>query len=251
MQLFEDMNMKILKFFRDQIIYLLGDIVIFLLAFLFIFGGYNPNNTAQKNAVYLAIGTSLIAAGIVALLELWKDLSRNKMLERIKNVILDAGLNYVFPKRDLDKYDHLMKNLNSRLDITGYSLNAFYESYADLLVERTKEISSLTIRMLLVNPESEFSKHRAALEGKTYQSVKDSINRLKQKFGTVENIKLRQINSALTTMIFRIDDTMFVGPHLYKKPSKSTLTLELDKNGWLYEEYEKEFEKLWGDATEL
>ena len=247
----EDLDMKILRFFRDQIVYLLVDIVIFLLAFLFIFRGYNPRNTTQENAVYLSIGTSLIAAGIVALLELWKDLSRNKMLERINNVILDGGINYVFPKRDLDKYDHLMKNLNSRLDITGYSLNAFYESYADLLVERTKKTPSLTIRMLLVNPQSEFSKYRAALEGKTYQSIRDSINRLKQKFGTVKNIKLRQINSALTTMIFRIDDTMFVGPHLYKKPSKSTLTLELDKNGWLYEEYEKEFEKLWGDATEL
>lgn len=243
--------MKILKFFRDQIIYLLGNIVLFLLAFLFIFKGYNPNNTDQKNAVYLAIGTSLIAAGIVALLELWKDLSRNKMLERIKNVILDGGINYVFPKRDLDKYDHLMKNLKSRLDITGYSLNAFYESYADLLVEKNKEIPSMTVRMLVVNPESNVSKHRAELEGKSSKSVKDSVNRLKQKFGDVSNIKIRQINSPLTTMIFRIDETMFVGPHFYKKPSKSTLTIELVKDGWLYQEYEKEFEKLWQDASNL
>jgi hypothetical protein len=243
--------MKILKFFRDQIVYLLINIVIFLLAFLFIFKGYNPKNTDQENAVYLSIGTSLIAAGIVVILELWKDLSKNKMLERINNVILDGGINYVFPKRDLDKYDQLMKNFNSRLDITGYSLNAFYESYADLLTEKTKKIPSITIRMLVVNPESKFSKHRADLEGKTSQSIKDSIDRLKRKFGSIENIKLRQINSPLTTMIFRIDDTMFVGPHFYKKPSKSTVTLELDKNGWLYEEYEKEFEKLWSDSTEF
>jgi hypothetical protein len=222
-----------------------------LLAFLFIFRGYNPNNTDQKNAVYLAIGTSLIAAGIVALLELWKDLSRNKMLEKINNVILDSGVNYVFPKRDLDKYDQLMKNMNSRLDITGYSLNAFYESYTDLLVQKTKEIPSIAIRMLAVNPESVFSKHRAELEGKTSKSIKESIDRLKRKFGNIENIKLRQINSPLTTMIFRIDDTIFVGPHFYKRPSKSTVTLELDKNGWMYEEYEKEFEKLWSDATEF
>jgi len=243
--------MKILKFFRDQIIYLLGDLVLFLLAFLFIFKGYNPNNSDQKNAVYLAIGTSLIAAGIVALLELWKDLSRNKMLERINNVILDSGINYVFRKRDLDKYDHLMENLTGRLDITGYSLNAFYESYSDLLVERTEKAPSLTVRMLVVNPESDVSKHRAQLEGKSSESVKDSVNRLKRKFGGVDNIKVKEISSPLTTMIFRIDDTMFVGPHFYKKPSKSTLTVELDKDGWLYQEYEKEFEKLWQDASDL
>lgn len=243
--------MNILKFFRDQIIYLLGDIVIFLVAFLFIFGGYNPNNTAQKNAVYLAIGTSLIAAGIVALLELWKDLSRNKMLERINNIILESGVDYVFRKRDLDKYDHLMQNLNNKLDITGYSLNAFYESYADLLLEKINKVPWVSVRMLVVNPDSEFSKHRAALEGKSSVSVKDSINRMKQKFGNCKNIKLKQIDSSLTTMIFRIDSVMFVGPHLYKKPSKSTLTFELNKNGWLYEEYEKEFEKLWNDAADL
>lgn len=245
------MNMKILKFFRDQIIYLLGDIVIFLLAFLFIFRGYNPNNTAQKNAVYLAIGTSLIAAGIVALLELWKDLSRNKMLERINNIILESGVDYVFRKRDLDKYDHLMQNLNNKLDITGYSLNAFYESYADLLLEKINKVPWISVRMLVVNPDSEFSKHRAALEGKSPASVKDSISRMKQKFGNCKNIKIKQIDSSLTTMIFRIDSVMFVGPHLYKKPSKSTLTFELNKNGWLYEEYEKEFEKLWNDAADL
>ena len=241
--------MKILRFFRDQIVYLLADIIIFLVAFLFIFKGYNPSNTDQKNAVYLAIGTSLIAAGIVALLELWKDLSKNKMLEKINNVILSGGINYLFQKRDLDKYDQLMKNLNNRLDITGYSLNAFYESYGDLLVQKTSELPYLVVRMVVVNPDTAFSKHRAELEGKSNKSIKDSVNRLKNKFEGIDNIKLKYLDSPLTTMIFRIDDIMFIGPHFYRKPSKSTLTLEIDKNGWLFEEYEKEFERMWKDAT--
>lgn len=245
------MMVKILKFFRDQIVYLLINLVIFLFAFLFIFIGYNPDNTDRKNAIYLAIGTSLIAAGIVGIFEFWKELSKNKMLEKINNVILEGGLDYIFPKRDLDKYDYLMHNLSRKLDITGYSLNAFYESYADLIVKKLKQIPSINIRILVVNPESEFSKHRAVLEGKSPLSVKDSINRMKQKFRNCKNIKLKQIDSSLTTMIFRIDSVMFVGPHLYKKPSKSTLTYELNKNGWLYEEYEKEFEKLWNDAADL
>lgn len=242
---------KILKFFRDQLIYLSINIVLFSLAFIFICKGYNPNNTDQKNAIYLAIGTSLIAAGIVALLELWKDLSKNKMLERINNIILDGGLDQVFPKRDLDKYDHLMNNLRSNLDITGYSLNAFYESYVDLIVEKVRQIPSIDIRILVVSPESDFSKHRATLEGKSYESVKNSIDRLRKKFNTFENINIKQINTPLTTMIFKIDNVMFVGPHFYKKPSKSTLTIELNRDGWLYEEFEKEFEKLWRDGTEL
>jgi len=86
------MMVKILKFFRDQIVYLLIDLVIFLFAFLFIFIGYNPNNTDRRNAIYLAIGTSLIAAGIVGIFEFWKELSKNKMLGKINNVILEGGL---------------------------------------------------------------------------------------------------------------------------------------------------------------
>ena len=245
------MMVKILKFFRDQIVYLLINLVIFLFAFLFIFIGYNPDNTDRKNAIYLAIGTSLIAAGIVGTFEFWKELSKNKMLEKINNVILEGGLDYIFPKRDLDKYDYLMRNLSSKLDITGYSLNAFYESYVDLIVEKVRQIPSINIRILVVSPESEFSKHRATLEGKSYESVKNSIDRLKKKFSSFENINIKQINTPLTTMIFKIDNVMFVGPHFYKKPSKSTLTIELNRDGWLYEEFEEEFEKLWRDGTEL
>jgi hypothetical protein len=213
--------------------------------------GYNPNNTDRKNAIYLAIGTSLIAAGIVGIFEFWKELSKNKMLGKINNVILEGGLDYIFSKRDLDKYDYLMRNLSSKLDITGYSLNAFYESYADLIIEKLKQNPSINIRMLVVNPDSEFSKHRATLEGKSYESVKNSIDRLREKFSNFENITIKHINTPLTTMIFKIDNIMFVGPHFYKKPSKSTLTIELNKNGYLYEEFEKEFEKLWHDGIKF
>jgi hypothetical protein len=242
---------KIFKFFLDQIVYLLINLVIFLLAFLFILIGYNPKNTGRESAIYMSIGTSIMAAGIVILLELWKDLSKNKILERINNVILEGGVDNVFSKRDLDKYDCLIKNLTNSLDITGYSLNAFFESYADLIIDKLQKLPSVSIRIIVVDPDSEFSKHRALLEGKSYESVKNSIQRLKQTFGVCESIQLRMIASPLTTMIFRIDDIMFVGPHFYKRPSKSTLTFELNKNGWLFEEYEKEFEKLWRDATEF
>jgi len=50
-------------------------------------------------------------------------------------------------------------------------------------------------------------------------------------------------------MIYRIDDIIFIGPHLYKRGSTTTVTLEIDNRGWLFREYEKEFEKLWTDAT--
>jgi hypothetical protein len=105
--------------------------------------------------------------------------------------------------------------------------------------------------MLVVNPDSDFAKSRAELEEKKQDSFKDSINRIKNRFEKFSNSELRCINSPLTTMIFRVDTVMFIGPHFYKKSSKSTLTFELNQNGWLFDEYEKEFARLWNGAIKV
>lgn len=243
--------MRIIKLLLEKTVYLLINALIFFLAFFFIIKGYSRNTPAHRDAIYLSIGTSLVAAGIITLLDLWKELLKNRVLEKVNNVIFDCGINHVFQKRDLDKYDSLMKKLSRNLDITGYSLNAFYESYADLIIKKIKSDHSIKIRILVVNPDSLFAKHRAELEDKNYESIKNSIDRIKSKFECFDNVELRKIDSPLTTMIFKIDTVMFIGPHFHKKPSKSTVTLELNKDGWLYLEYQDEFERLWRDGTKL
>jgi len=231
--------LRIIKLLLEKTVYLLINALIFFLAFFFIIKGYSRNTPAHRDAIYLSIGTSLVAAGVITLLDL------------VNNVIFDCGINHVFQKRDLDKYDSLMKKLSRNLDITGYSLNAFYESYADLIIKKIKSDHSIKIRILVVNPDSLFAKHRAELEDKNYESIKNSIDRIKTKFACFDNVELRKIDSPLTTMIFKIDTVMFIGPHFHKKPSKSTITLELNKDGWLYIEYQNEFKRLWRDSTKL
>jgi hypothetical protein len=228
--------------------YVLVNVLIFFFAFLFIFKGYHHGDTGQRDALYLSIGSSLIAAGIVTVVDLWKELWRSKLLEKVSNIVFDAGIEHVYFKRDLDRYDDLMNKLSDRLDITGYTLNAFYESYADLLVEKLNTQPSLNVRILIVNPESDFARNRAKLEGKLRVSFRDSVERLKSRFASFDNVKLRQLDSPLSTMIFRIDNVMFAGPHFHKKPSKSTLTLELNHAGRLFDEYDKEFTRLWDSS---
>ena len=38
-------------------------------------------------------------------------------------------------------------------------------------------------------------------------------------------------------MIFRIDDKMFIGPYMYKRDSKSTVTFEVTVEGWMFRQY--------------
>jgi hypothetical protein len=97
----------------------------------------------------------------------------------------------------------------------------------------------------MVDPESPFSVHRAEQEGKSAASVKDSYERIRKTFAQCKGTELRIVDTWLTSMIFRIDDAMYVGPHLFERPSKSTLTFELDAMGWLFVEFEREFGRLW------
>ncbi|MBL7095586.1 hypothetical protein ISS22_16655 [candidate division KSB1 bacterium] len=245
--------MKLLKLFIEKSLYLSINLLIFLAGYIFILKGYSNESQefSKKGAILISIGTSLIAAGIVVFLDLWKEISKDRIFDKIKSLIIQGGLNKVYPKRDLDKYDDLMFNLKNNLDITGYSLVAFYDSYCELLITKVVKHNLLKIRILVVDPDSEFSKHRAVIEGNMPDIYKNNINRMIEKFSKYSNIQIKIISSPLTTMIFRIDNTIFVGPHFYKKSSKSTLTFEINKNGWIFDEYMYEFERMWEDASDL
>jgi hypothetical protein len=42
---------------------------------------------------------------------------------------------------------------------------------------------------------------------------------------------------------------MFVGPYFSEKASGATVTFELARGGWLFDEYQAEFNLLWGRAV--
>ncbi len=237
--------LKFLWYLKTKLAYLAITVIIVLLGWVFILIGCNRVNDVITSSLLFSVGASLIAAGIVVFLDMWREVARDNLLSQVVRVFVDAGLRDVYRKRDLDKYDDQMKDAKHSVDIAGYTLNAWYESYADLVVRKVQENPSFRVRILMVAPKSSFSKHRAGQEGKSPESITDSFERIRGKFADCRNIEIRVVDTWLTTMVFRIDNVMYVGPHLYERPSKGTLTMELDKGGWLFEEYEREFAKLW------
>jgi hypothetical protein len=223
--------------------------IILLLGYLFILWGCASVNSAIRSSIYISIGASLIASGIVLFLDVWRVLARESVVSQVLRVLVDAGVHDVYPKRDLDRYDLQMARAQHVIDVAGYTLNAWYESYADLVVQKSQENRELRVRILLVKPDSVFSIHRAKLEGKSEASVKDSFERIRGKFAACSNVEIRMIDSCLTTMLFRIDENMYVGPHFYGKPSKGTVTLELGSSGWLFREFDAEFGRMWNGST--
>jgi hypothetical protein len=243
--------MKFLSFLKDKSLYLLINLIIFFIGYLLIQqGNCAPMQLPISNVgnILISIGTSLIAASVVMFLDLIRHVSIAKVLEQLDNLVTEAGLVWIYKKRDIDKYDKLMDTLKGSLDITGYSLGAFFDSYSDKIIAKTSN-SSVLIRILIVKPETVFSQSRAIIEGRGQEGFKDRIETLIKFFKGHKNIEIRLLDAPLSTMMFRIDDTMFVGPHFYKKQSKATLTQELKINHWMFTEYQEEFERMWADSV--
>jgi len=241
--------MEILKYLSNKKVYLLINAIILIIGYILISKGVEViKEEPTKSNILVSIGTSVIATGIVIILDLWKNFSVSKLLERIKNIINDGGLNLLYKKRDIDRYDSLIKELDTSLDICGYSLGGFFDSFSDRLKEKIIN-KNVKARVLFVDYNCEAAKIRAQIEGKSIDLFKNRFETFKNYFDRLTGIEIRKIDVPLSTMVFRLDDTMFVGPHFYKKQSKSTLTIELKKGKWMFEEYQNEFDRMWNDAS--
>lgn len=245
--------MNIIKYlFQKQKMYLVTTGLLLLFGIVFIFWGIDVHEQIIKNTILMSVGTSLLAGGIAAAFDLLRNAGQEQVYHNIDNVILKAGVENIFEKRDLDEYDHLIKNAKNSIDVSGYSLRGFYQSYKDILIEKVSRNSNFSIRLLLVDPDSMSSRYRENNEdGEVTGIYKQSFSVLKAGFSNYPNIEIRTIDIPIGYMVYRIDDVMYVGPYFYKKNSKSTNTIKLAKNGWLYKEYQKEFDNMWEDGKRL
>lgn len=243
--------MEALRYLFSKKVYLLVNLIILGIGYYFIDKGISAIETTPKSSnVYVSIGTSLVATGIVVFLDLWKNFSIGKLLEKVKVIINEAGVLYIYKKRDVDRYDSLISELSESLDICGYSLGGFFDSFNEIVLEKVKN-KNVKVRVLFVGYNSEASKKRAEIEGKSMELFKQRFEAFRNYFNDVDGLEIKTIDVPLGSMIYRIDDVMFVGPHFYRRQSKSTLTVELSKGKWMFDEYQQEFDRMWNDAKSI
>lgn len=243
--------MEALKYLLNKKVYLLINLIIIGLGYYCIDKGISIIESAPKSSnVYVSIGTSLVATGIVVFLDLWKNFSIGELLEKVKIIINEAGVLHVYKKRDIDRYDKLISDLSDSLDICGYSLGGFFDSFSETVLEKVKN-KNVKVRVLFVAYDSEASKKRAEVEGKSVELFKQRFETFINYFRDIDGIEIKTIDIPLSSMIYRIDNIMFVGPHFYKRQSKSTLTVELSKGKWMFDDYQKEFDRMWEDAKSI
>jgi len=229
--------------------FILGTLFVFAVGTLLVTMGTASARSPTLKSVLIGVGTSLLASGVVMLLEVWREIQRLSLLGNVNQIIFDAGLHAIHDHRDLEEYYDRVSKARYKIDITGYSLNAFMDSHAEVVkAKATDSRAPMSVRLLLVNPDSEFSKNRARQENRDPSEFSRSVERVREAFGDCDNAEVRLLDAPLSTMIFRIDNVMYVGPQFYATTSKRTLTLSLKHDGWLFRAYEEEFDRMWHAA---
>ena len=190
----------------------------------------------------VAFGTTFSAGAVVSLFDLLRTSAETMSNEAI-NDIISLGVRRIYPHRDLDEYYKLLKNARS-IDITGYSLRGFFQSHENTIIELSKR-KGFRLRIVMVDPKSESSRSREVVEdGRITGQFELGYNKILKNFGSLNGVELYTIPFALSTMIFRIDNIMYVGPHFVKEASKTSLTFKLDSSGRAFQQFQDEFEAL-------
>ncbi|MBB4857158.1 hypothetical protein HNO88_000455 [Novosphingobium chloroacetimidivorans] len=215
-----------------------------LFAVLFALGIWLANS---DDAVWVSVGTSLLASALLSLATLLIDQVRNGEQVRAAD-LAKAGMMEVFERRDLPEYDALVRDAEI-IDVAGYTLRSFSESNQDIFLRRASEGRAVKVRILLVDPSCEAARVMEASEKTSLGYYRTNVDALLARLGSIEGIEIRYLSRHLSMMIYRIDGVLYTGPFPQHGRSRVALTMKLGKGGWLFERQAEEFDSLWAEAS--
>ena len=168
------------------------------------------------------------------------------------------GLVNVYHRRDLSKeYSELLEKAEKQIDVLGLGLEHFREDNGGNL--KNKALEGVSIRLLVIKPNSKISSIRSYqendLKGETIEipliklkKYVDEVNKSIEQLKTGNKIQLKCYDAVPSTMIFRMDNIMFIGPYLHKISSRNTITYKIEGDTEIFKQYEKHFNDLWNDT---
>lgn len=180
--------------------------------------------------------------------------SSDSEFERVENIIGRWGVDKIFRTRAEKNYesDRILESHSiKRLDGIAFGLRSFRTQRTNDIINCLK--NGAKIRLLVMNPHSDFVIQRSREEHESDDSIAKSIEELiewAKDVGSRSNngsIQVKLYNSMTLDFYWRIDDCMYVGPYLYGVPSQQTITYKFNQNGLAFKQYEDYFERLWNN----
>lgn len=203
------------------------------------------------SSVFVNVGCSLIASGLVLF---------------FTSVLIDYHQEYLaWHEWKLEKIFKTRAEKNSesdpkleshrvkQLDGIAFGLSSFRSNRSEDVLLCMQ--SGMNVRLLVMNPKSEFVKKREQEEGASEGSISQSIIKLVEWAKELNSqsrkgkIEIRFYDAMTLDFYWRMDDELYVGPYLFGVVSQQTITYKYIKGGKGFDLYSKYFEKLWNNKN--
>jgi hypothetical protein len=237
----------------DALIFLIG-FVLMLVGLLcdinteWKFLGLKP---ATVQNVLISIGSSMVASSIISFLMavyLKADEEARKVIDTwgLKNIEVRSALNSEINKN--------LEGMRRGMDIVTLGMKNFRAAKGALLEQKVKQ--GCNIRILTMDPESEFLERRDVEEGNSIGQIKKEIEDMitwAQRINNTQDgkragsIEIRCYDGLPQDMYQRIDNHVYVGPLHFGKPSQQTIAYEYKPGSKGAEYYTEYFSSLWKD----
>lgn len=172
----------------------------------------------------------------------------------ISNVINEWGMERVFKTRaeKNSESDVMLENHNiSQLDGIAFGLRSFRNTREKDVLDCMR--NGMNVRLLVMNPNSDFVEQRAIEENsmpdRIASSIFDLLEWVKKMNAKSEagKIQIKLYDAMTLDFYWRIDDCIYIGPYWYGVDSQQTITYKFKKGGRGFATYENHFDELWNN----
>lgn len=225
---------------------IVAGLVVTILGILFILADFFWWKS-EKN-LWISIGCSLIASGLVILLTA-------VFVERIQlNPLDEWNIKLITSTRSEMNNDCAMEldKVRHQIDIIAFGLHSFRATQTErqILAYLRKGVN---FRILTMDPNSDFIAERERAEEKA--NIRNSIEKLIEwadKLNTKNSrgkIIVKGYNTMTLDFYWRTDHVLYVGPYWYGYDSQQTVTYKFIKGGKGFRIYTEYFDRLWNNES--
>lgn len=199
-----------------------------------------------------SIGDNILASGIVGLVLYWAlDVTRQYEAEQ-EQLLRDAneqGVVRIYDRRLIvERYAEVRTKATGAFDMMGFGLRTFIEDNQHHLEEWAKKF---VIRILVIHPNTEYCDQRDLEENDPQGKIRQDVYYVTRLIQRLKNprIQIHWYKAIPTTNVFRMGDTMFIGPYFVDTRSRNSMTIELRAGGKLFDRYLEHFNRIWNDQA--
>lgn len=206
-------------------------------------------STNPWDNIFLSVGCSLIASGLVILMH-------DFFVERKPASLLDEWkLERIFSTRAEKnaESDSELTNAKYCVDAVAFGLSSFRSKHTSKVEHCLRK--GVNFRIIVMDPESQYVEQRDNEEYKKTGTTKHSIeqlviwaNNLNDK-NTKGKIIIKGYSSMTLDFYWRVDNVLYIGPYWYGVESQQTITYKFSDGGKGFTQYTEYFESLWENST--